>query len=145
MEDASNWLSPSSLLSTPGGDSPPSLVSSDFNTSNISANDSNSVDNLIVSAPDVLQGSQYIQQVLFRVCAQQEAFQEATRLTHAQHQQIKSEALQRRQIQRMQQFLESGDPILMAEAMAWAQVNPGVLQLPLINFEPLSEPSEPKN
>jgi hypothetical protein len=28
----------------------------------------------------------------------------------------------------MQQFLDSGDPILVAEAMAWAQVNPGVLQ-----------------
>ena len=28
----------------------------------------------------------------------------------------------------MQQFLDAGDPILVAEAMAWAQVNPGVLQ-----------------
>jgi len=27
----------------------------------------------------------------------------------------------------MQQFLYSGDPILMAEAIAWAQINPGVL------------------
>ena len=27
----------------------------------------------------------------------------------------------------MQQFLNSGDPILMAEAIAWAQINPGVL------------------
>ena len=132
VEDASNWLSPSSLLSTLGGDSLPSKVSSDFNASDTAANDSNSnddhsVDNQVVSASEPLQGSQYIQQVLFRVRAQQEAFQEATRLTHAQHQQIKSEVAQRQQIQRMQQFLESGDPILMAEAMAWAQVNPGVL------------------
>jgi hypothetical protein len=29
----------------------------------------------------------------------------------------------------MQQFLDSGDPILIAEAMAWAQINPGVLQI----------------
>jgi len=27
----------------------------------------------------------------------------------------------------MQQFLSSGDPILMAEAIAWAAINPGVL------------------
>jgi hypothetical protein len=28
---------------------------------------------------------------------------------------------------RMQRFLDSGDPILMGEAIAWAQFNPGVL------------------
>lgn len=53
-----------------------------------------------------------------------------------QHQRIKSEAQQQRQIAQMQQYLLSGDPILVAEARAWAEVNSGVLkgdqlQLPL--------------
>ncbi len=29
----------------------------------------------------------------------------------------------------MQQYLESGDPILMAEALAWSDVHPGVLAI----------------
>jgi hypothetical protein len=29
----------------------------------------------------------------------------------------------------MQQFLDSNDPILVAEAIAWAKVNPGLLQI----------------
>ncbi|KAM3114062.1 hypothetical protein [Phormidesmis sp. 146-33] len=29
----------------------------------------------------------------------------------------------------MQQFLASGDPILVAEALAWADINPGVLDI----------------
>jgi hypothetical protein len=34
---------------------------------------------------------------------------------------------QQAHVDRMRQFLTSGDPILMAEAIAWADVNPGVL------------------
>jgi hypothetical protein len=125
----SNWLSPPSLLSTSDGDNPPSQTFSDCSASDSTVNDSNFVDDSVAtSASELLQGSQYIQRVLLRVQVQQEVFQEANRLTQAQYQQIKSEAAQRRQVARMQQFLESGDPILMAEAMVWAQVNPGVLQ-----------------
>jgi len=60
--------------------------------------------------------------------------QAATRNARLQHQRLKAEAGRQRQITRMQQFLTSGDPILVAEALAWVQVNPGVLdtsQLPL--------------
>jgi hypothetical protein len=138
VKNASNWHSPSSLLHTCDGDNAFSKTFSDLAASRTTANDNNSVDNLVASDLEALQGLQYVQQALFQIRAQQEAFQEAARLTHAQHQQIKSEGAQRRQIKQMQQFLESGDPILIAEAMAWAQVNPGVLksnplQLSLLN------------
>jgi hypothetical protein len=128
--DASNWLSPPSLLSTNGGDNPSSQALSDRPAFNISFSDSNSaVSSGHFSAPGSLLGVQGIQQGLFSMKAQQEAFQEATRLTNGQHQQMKSEAAEQRQIERMQRFLDSGDPILVAEAMAWVQVNPGVLQV----------------
>lgn len=129
IENESNWRSPSSLLPTNDGDNPSDKAFSDRTSFNNSSNDSNSAANpgSYPSASDPLQGAQYIQQALFSIQAQREAFQEASRLTHAQHQQIKSEAAERRQIDRMQKFLASGDPILVAEAMAWAQVNPGVL------------------
>ncbi len=128
-EDSSNWHSSTSLLSTNGGDNPSSKVSSDRTDFKIPTNDSNSSTNSgRPPALELLQGVRYVQQALFGIQAQQEAFQEATRLTQAQRQRIKSEAAERRQIDRMQQFLDSCDPILVAEAMAWAQVNPGVLQ-----------------
>ncbi|MCU0565459.1 MAG: hypothetical protein MUF49_02555, partial [Oculatellaceae cyanobacterium Prado106] len=42
-------------------------------------------------------------------------------------QRIKEEAFQRVQVERMRRYLRSGDPILMAEAIAWSQLNPGML------------------
>ena len=129
--DASNWLSPPSLLASNGGDNPAGKASSDHGILNPDSGDSNpsagSSDR--DSASGSLRGVEYVQQVLFNVKAQQEAFQEAARIAQTQHQRIKSEAAERRQVTRMQQFLTSGDPILVAEAMAWAQVNPGVLQV----------------
>ena len=135
----SNWLSPASLLHTYGGDNPSSKAFSYLTASDTIASDNNRVDNLVVSASEPPQGLQYVQQVLFQIRAQQEAFQEATRLTRTQQQQIKSEVAQRRQIQQMQQFLESGDPILVAEAMAWAQMNPGVLKVDLLQLSLLND------
>jgi hypothetical protein len=41
----------------------------------------------------------------------------------------------------MQRYLESGDPILMAEAIAWAEINPGVLRVEHLNL-PLFEALE---
>jgi len=52
------------------------------------------------------------------------------RLTAQQQQQLKEQASRARQAARMQQFFDSGDPILMAEAIAWAKVNPGLLLSP---------------
>lgn len=69
----------------------------------------------------------YVQQALFEIKAAQEARQAAVQIAYEQQQQINRQASELRQIARMQQFLDSGDPILMAEAIAWAQVNPGVL------------------
>jgi hypothetical protein len=129
-ENASNWHSSTSLLSTNGGDNPSGKVSSDRTAFKIPINDSNSSANSssCPTASELLQEAQYVQQALFSIQAQQEAFQEAVRITQAQRQRIKSEAAEQRHIDRMQQFLDSGDPILVAEAMAWTQVNPGVLQ-----------------
>ncbi|WP_088888788.1 hypothetical protein [Leptolyngbya ohadii] len=79
--------------------------------------------------PEAQKAAAYIQQALADAQAQQEAMQEAARIAYLQREQIKSQVAQQRQIARMQEFLDSGDPILMAEAIAWAQVNPGVLKL----------------
>ena len=136
---ASNWHSPPSLLSTNGGDNLHDKASSDRTGSETPSDASNSSIH-----PDVhslssqsLQEVQYVQQALFNIRASQEAFHEAARIARSHQHRIRSEAAVQRQIDRMQQFLASGDPILVAEAMAWAQVNPGVLefsppQLPLL-------------
>ncbi|MBD2068928.1 hypothetical protein H6F93_15595 [Leptolyngbya sp. FACHB-671] len=126
----SNWLSPPSLLITNDGDNPSHQASSDFTPSTPSPEVSNfSPDaNAHASSPEPTSGVQYVQEALRNIRASQEAFQEAIRLAQSQQERIRSEAAQQRQIARMQQFLESGDPILVAEAVAWAQVNPGVLR-----------------
>lgn len=130
VEGASNWLSLPSLLSTTGGDNTVGKALGDFRIPNTGQNDSNLPANA-GSHPvaETLQAAQHVQQTLFDIQAQQEAFREASLMAHAQRNQIKAQAAERRQIARMQQFLESGDPILMAEAMAWAQVNPNVLNM----------------
>lgn len=79
-------------------------------------------------------GSQHVQQVLFDIKAWIEVNREAALTAKEQEQRIKHEASQVSQIARMQQFLASGDPILMAEASAWAQINPGVLNIEQINI-----------
>jgi hypothetical protein len=129
LEDISNWLSSPSLLSINDGDNPAGGASGDRNVSNSSLGDSNFAVNSGHSfALKLLLAVQYPQQVLFGIQTQQPAIQEATCLTVVQHQQIRSEAADQRQTDRMQKFLDSGDSILVAAAMAWARVNPGVLQ-----------------
>jgi len=59
--------------------------------------------------------------------AVQEARQAALQTAFAQQQHSKQQAAEARQIVRMQQYLASNDPILMAEAIAWMQFNPGVI------------------
>lgn len=127
--DASNWLSPASLLPTSGGDKPSSMALSDFSPAQTPANASDVLAHSVDRSADgdLPFGVQYVQEMLFQIKATQEASEEAVRLTQTQHQRMKAEAAQQRYIARMQQFLDSGDPILIAEAMAWAQVNPSVL------------------
>lgn len=150
VEDASNWHNPPSLLPTTDGDNPSSNGSGSSKLSMNPSTGSNSPDQVEFgnSSLDLSQGIQYVQQVLFDLKAQQEARQEASRLAQQHHQRIKREASQTKYVERMQHYLDSGDPILMAEALAWAQVNPGILdmsqrQLPLMD-EFMVQPAESK-
>ncbi|MBD2024968.1 hypothetical protein [Leptolyngbya sp. FACHB-711] len=132
-ENASNWLSSPSLLSNGDGNNRQDKPSSDRSGSQERSVGGNA------PAPSNSVGVDYIQQVLFQVQAQQEAYQQARRSAQWQRQRIRSEAQQKQQINQMQQYLASGDPILVAEARAWAEINPGVLnmeqlQLPLIQM-----------
>jgi hypothetical protein len=139
VSHASNWLSPSSLLSIDGGNSRPSQGLGDRIVSSAPSDGSNgdtNVDNPTSTnfAPssttsDSPSGVQYIQQALSNIKVVQAAFQETACLAQVQHQRLKAEAAEQRHIARMQQFLDSGDPILVAEAMVWARANPGVLKL----------------
>ena len=140
LRTASNWLSSPSLFPRDGGDSRQDKAWSNVSNSKTRSVDSNGDEHTN------LQGVEYIQQVLFQIKAQQEAYQEARRTAQRQHQRIKSEAQQQQQITQMQQYLLSGDPILVAEARAWAEVNSDVLkenqlQLPLtqsrFTYEPI--------
>lgn len=125
---ASNWLNSTSLLPTSGGDKPASKASGDRTAANSSPGAGNvaisSVASRLPSEP--CQGVRVqrvlCQQALCNIQASWEALQEATRLAQAQQQHSKSQAAQQRHIARMQHFLASGDPILMAEALAWTQI-----------------------
>ncbi len=59
--------------------------------------------------------------------AQREACEEAVQLARQHQRRIQSDSPSQTQIDRMHEFLDSDDPILIAEAKAWAQVNPGFL------------------
>ncbi len=74
-------------------------------------------------------GVQFVQKTLEDIQAQREARREASDLAWQRQQQIKRQASNAKLIDRMQQFLKSGDPILIAEALAWAEINPGVLDV----------------
>jgi hypothetical protein len=129
--DASNWHSSPSLLPITDGDNPSGKGSSDHSVNSEPSSKSNS-SNLSPSddaTSEPPQDVQYVQQVLLDIRAQQEARQEAFRMANEQRQRIKQEAVEARIVARMRQFLDSGDPILVAEALAWAQVNPGVLEV----------------
>jgi hypothetical protein len=144
VEDASNWLSPSSLLPTDGGNNIVGEGLSDRSCSNFPPNDSNANDSsdgdsngdsavsisseVPFTSSDSPLGVEYIQQALSNIKAAQSVFQEAACQAQTEHQRIKAEAAEQRHIVRMQQFLDSGDPILVAEALPWARINPGILR-----------------
>jgi hypothetical protein len=81
------------------------------------------------SASESMQGVQFFRQTLADIQVQQSVRREASEIAWQRHQQIKRQASNANLIARMQQFLGSGDPILVAEALAWAEVNPGVLDV----------------
>ena len=76
---------------------------------------------------DLPAGAEGIQSMLFDAKAWLATSQEAAREATEQSLRIRAEAQQQAHVERMQQFLFSDDPILMAEAIAWADINPGVL------------------
>ena len=76
---------------------------------------------------DLPAGTEGIQSMLFDVKAWLAISQEAARAANEQTLRIRAEAQHQAHVERMQQFLFSDDPILMAEAIAWAAINPGVL------------------
>ncbi|MBD3884917.1 hypothetical protein IFO70_24595 [Phormidium tenue FACHB-886] len=141
IESKSNWHSPSSLLPMNDGDKAPDKASSDCTDSSSLPNPSNlsvhfHAHSAQPSSTQPLQGMQYVQQGLSSIKASQQTFQEVARTVRwqalsegkSQYPSDKADVAERRQIERMQQFLDSGDPILVAEAMAWA-VKRGVLHL----------------
>jgi hypothetical protein len=67
---------------------------------------------------------------LFDVQAWKETLLAANEEARDRAQQMKDAAFDRMQLERMQGYWRSGDPILMAEAIAWAQMNPGILKEP---------------
>lgn len=138
VSDASNWHSPPSLLPITDGDNSPSNGSTDRADQNQHSMGSNSSSHSAVSdaTSNPPQSAQVIQQVLFDIKVQQETRQEAIRMAYQQQQRIKQEASQAKMVNRMQQFLASGDPILVAEALAWAKVNPGILKVNQLSLLP---------
>jgi hypothetical protein len=119
---ASNWHIPSSLLSSADGNSLSDKGLSDRVEEVLEGEGSNASEPVNFSA-----GSGVIQSMLFDVQAWLAASKEATREANEQALRIRGEAQQQAHVDRMQQFLASGDPILVAEAIAWAEINPGAL------------------
>jgi hypothetical protein len=128
---------PASLLqdrgSNPAPDRDPGdrVVQDNQTGRNISANPG--LRNIPRRSPDSdsAQNVEQVQQVLFEIKATQSARQEASRIAYQQQRQIRQQVLQAKQVARMQQYLDSGDPILMAEALAWASINVGLLKVRL--------------
>jgi hypothetical protein len=119
---ASNWHIPSSLLSSSDGNYLLDNGLGDRDEVVLEEEGGN-----VSEAMDFSAGAGVVQSMLFDVQAWLESRKEAAREANEQALRIKGEAQQQAYVDRMQQFLDSGDPILMAEAIAWADVNPGVL------------------
>jgi len=107
--DGPNWHRPPSLLEVNDGNNPSHQSFSDQGLDFTPAPAGNTMPPGSAHAP------------------RQEPSQASPQLSPAAQRQLKVAAAQQRQRQRMQQYLDSADPILIAEALAWAQVNPGIL------------------
>ena len=127
---ASDTQSPTSLLSNIDGNHSPSNDPSDFTAQSPGESGGNDPSDLC-SSDSTSQGIQFVRQILANLEAQGAAQQEASRIAWQHQQQIQDQASNAKLVDRMQRFLASGDPILMAEALAWAEINPGVLDAPI--------------
>ncbi len=130
-EGASDYHSLTSLLPSVLDNNLPSYGSSDLTAHDLSESGGNllSESGSDSSASESVQGVQFVQKMLADIQAQREAQREASEIAWQHQQQIKRQASNAKLVDRMQQFLTSGDPILIAEALAWAEINPGVLDV----------------
>ena len=93
-------------------------------------------DEVISADSDASEGVEYIHQILSDIKSQVKVDQKTTQLISAEVQQSREAASQLAQVEQMRQFLASGDPILIAEAQAWARHNPGVLNTEAPDLSP---------
>jgi len=152
VEDTSNWHTPTSLLPATDGDNPPRNASDDqtaihpLSTGSNSSSTGDVIPSITPTAP-ASSSSPYPESVqfsLFDAKTWMSVTQAATQEAQSKAQQIKQQAQQQQYVQRMQQYLRSADPILVAEAMAWAQLNPGVLDQQQIATPFVSPSSQPQ-
>ncbi|MBD1909852.1 MULTISPECIES: hypothetical protein [unclassified Leptolyngbya] len=138
---APNCHSSTNLLATGDGDNLQGKGFSDRTSPKSPKNGSDIGDR----APSSQHGIPFIRRVLSQIKATQQSLQETLRSTQKQHRHHQSQQARQQQIARMQQFLNSGDPILVAEALAWAERNPGVLPTDPGHPSLSSLPPEPGN
>jgi hypothetical protein len=131
---ASNWHSPTSLLSTdPRNNTPDNGLGDRFHPdSEDSPSNVPGDEELTSSDPSIeassTEGSAVPRQIpRFNAQAWKETLQAANQEARERSQQSKDAAFERQQLERIRGYWRSGDPILMAEALAWAEMNPGWL------------------
>lgn len=131
-----NSQTPPSLFLGAGGDALPDKAFSDrtSQSQDLSAGNSSGDRCAANSDSDSSQADSYTQTPLFDVKTWQAVSQQADRDAQRQRQRLKRQASQVKQVTRMQQFLNSGDPILVAEAIVWAAINPGILNFARLSF-----------
>ena len=142
VEDKSNLLHSSSLLPVIGGNdlsSQPSGPSENPESDVLGGNSSTDREFRLDGERDADRGQSIsvdfdaskgvdcIHQVLSDIKNQVAAKQQQPQLAGIEAQQLRESVALAAEVERMRQFLASGDPILMAEAQAWERRNPGVL------------------
>lgn len=141
--------SPKSLLLENDGNSPTSDDCRNFSVIDRSSIDGNSLSDKESSVhtssnssihsseqQEELEGIRYVQQILFEIQERNQTDRAAAKQAPIQGKQRKQEGARAAQSQRMQQYWDSGDPILMAEAQQWALANPGILNIPKPSDQP---------
>ncbi len=139
IEDASNWHTPSSLLSSTDSNTPNNKYSSHSDSPNSDLIDGNSPPDANspgseaksfssiphnLSPADTPVGVEYVQHALWDIQTHLEDYKQAAKAANAEVLQSRQEAIWESHLEQMRRFLSSGDPILMAEAQAWAEQHP---------------------
>ena len=125
VELASHENITTSLLSNTGGDkalveglSDRNIEISDSRGGNLQHQDIDSS-----ASSRITQSVLSLRSVLLDLKACSEARREAIQIAKAEAEQTRDQAFKAAHITRMRRYLESGDPILMAEAIAWSQIH----------------------